>query len=82
LSHVLQCPAAASNRFRLQGSHDDQTSRVTGFDPIEASLVLDRAADLTIEGTYLILNAFVLHDPNDPLTKSDGLSLEKNARAK
>jgi len=54
----------------------------TVSDPIEASLVLDRAADLTIEGTYLILNAFVLHDPNDPLTKSGGLSPEKNARAK
>ena len=32
----------------------------TVSDPIEASLVLDHAAALTIEGTYLILNAFVL----------------------
>jgi hypothetical protein len=40
------------------------------------------AAALTIEGTYLILNAFVLHDPSDPLTKSGGLSPEKNARGK
>jgi hypothetical protein len=34
------------------------------------------AAALTVEGTYLILNAFVLHDPNDPLTKAGGLSPE------
>jgi hypothetical protein len=45
-------------------------------------LALIAAAALTIEGTYLILNAFVLHDPNDPLTKSGGLSPEKNARVK
>jgi hypothetical protein len=31
----------------------------------------------------LILNAFVLHDPNDPLTKAGGLSPEQDqAKAK
>jgi hypothetical protein len=45
-------------------------------------LAMIAAAALTIEGTYLILNAFVLHDPSDPLTKSGGLSPEKNARGK
>jgi hypothetical protein len=37
------------------------------------------AAALTIEGTYLILNAFVFHDPSDPLTRAGGLSLEQKA---
>jgi hypothetical protein len=37
------------------------------------------AAALTIEGTYLILNAFVLHDPSDPLTKAGGISSEQDA---
>jgi hypothetical protein len=45
-------------------------------------LAMIAAAALTIEGTYLILNAFVLHDPSDSLTKSGGLSAEKNARGK
>ena len=45
-------------------------------------LAMIAAAALTIEGTYLILNAFVLHDRSDPLTKSGGLSPEKNARGK
>jgi hypothetical protein len=35
-------------------------------------LAMIAAAALTVEGTYLILNAFVLHDPNDPLTKAGG----------
>jgi hypothetical protein len=37
------------------------------------------AAALTIEGTYLILNALVAHDPKDPLTKAGGLSSEQKA---
>jgi hypothetical protein len=45
-------------------------------------LAMIAAAALTIEGTYLILNAFVARDPNDPLTKSGGLSAEKNAIGK
>src|ERR1700722_19169915 len=32
------------------------------------------ATALTIEGTYLILKAYVLDNPNDPLTKAGGLS--------
>ena len=44
-------------------------------------LAMIAAAALTIEGTYLILNAFVLHDPSDPLT-SPVVSPEKNARGK
>jgi hypothetical protein len=45
-------------------------------------LALIAAAALTIEGTYLILNAFVLHDPSDPLTKAGGLSPEQKAKGK
>jgi hypothetical protein len=37
---------------------------------------------LTIEGTFLVLNAFVLHDPSDPLTKAGGLSPEQKAGGK
>jgi hypothetical protein len=33
-------------------------------------LAMIAAAALTVEGWYLILNAFVLHDPKDPLTKA------------
>ena len=40
------------------------------------------AAAFTVEGTYLILNAFVLHDPNDPLTEAGRLSPEQKAKAK
>jgi hypothetical protein len=42
-------------------------------------LAIIAAAALTVEGTYLALNAFVLHDPNDPLTKAGGLSPEQKA---
>jgi hypothetical protein len=35
------------------------------------------AAALTVEVTYLILDRFVLHDPNDPLTKADGLPRDR-----
>jgi hypothetical protein len=35
------------------------------------------ATALTIEGTYLILNAYVLHDPSDPLTKAGGCHLSR-----
>ena len=38
------------------------------------------AAALTIEGTYLILKAFVLHDLSDPLTRAGGLSPEQKAK--
>jgi hypothetical protein len=40
------------------------------------------AASLTIEGVYLVLNAFVLHDPKDPLTKAGGLSPAQKADRK
>ena len=45
-------------------------------------LALIAAAALTIEGTYLILNAFVLHDPSDPLTQAGGLSPKQKAKGK
>jgi hypothetical protein len=46
-------------------------------------LAMIAAATLTVEGTYLILDAFVLHDPNDPLTKAGGLSPKQDTvRAK
>jgi hypothetical protein len=46
-------------------------------------LAMIAAAALTVEGTYFILNAFVLHNPNDPLTKAGGLSPEQDtAKAK
>jgi hypothetical protein len=41
-------------------------------------LAMVAAAALTVEGTYLILNAFVLHDPNDPLTKAGGSSTRQD----
>jgi hypothetical protein len=40
------------------------------------------AVALTIEGTYLILDAFILHDSSDPLTKAGGLSPEQKAAGK
>jgi hypothetical protein len=40
------------------------------------------AVVLTIEGTYLVLNTFVLHDPSDPLTKAGGLSPEERTNRK
>jgi hypothetical protein len=42
-------------------------------------LAMIAAAALTIEGTYLILNALVAHDPKEPLTKAGGLSSEQRA---
>jgi hypothetical protein len=45
-------------------------------------LAMIAAAALTIEGTYLVLNAFVLHDPYDPLRKAGGLSPAQNADRK
>jgi hypothetical protein len=42
-------------------------------------LAMIAAAALTIEGTYLILNALVAHDSKDPLTKAGGLSSEQKA---
>jgi hypothetical protein len=43
-------------------------------------LAIIAAAALAIEGTYLIINAFLPHDPNDPLTNAGGLSPEQKAR--
>jgi hypothetical protein len=45
-------------------------------------LAMITAAALTIEGTYLVLNTFVLHDPSDPLTKAGGLSPGQKADQK
>ena len=45
-------------------------------------LAMIAAAALTIEGTYLILNAFVLHDPSDPLMKAGGLAPAQKASGK
>jgi hypothetical protein len=45
-------------------------------------LTLIAAASLTVEGVYLVLNQFVLHDPNDPLSKAGGLSPAQNADRK
>jgi hypothetical protein len=40
------------------------------------------ATALTVEVTYLILDRFVLHNPNDPLTKAGGLSPAQDLKAK
>jgi hypothetical protein len=45
-------------------------------------LTLIAAASLAVEGVYLVLNQFVLHDPNDPLSKAGGLSPAQNADRK
>ena len=45
-------------------------------------LAMIAAAGLTIEGTYLVLNIFVLDNPNDPLTKAGGLSPDQKAKGK
>jgi hypothetical protein len=45
-------------------------------------LALIAAAALTIEGSYLVLKTFVLHDPSDPLTRAGGLSPEQKAKGK
>jgi hypothetical protein len=38
------------------------------------------AAAVTVEVTYFVLDRFVLHDPNDPLTKAGGLSQDQKAK--
>jgi len=40
------------------------------------------ATALTVEVTYLILDRFVLHNPNDALTKASGLSPAQDPKAK
>jgi hypothetical protein len=40
------------------------------------------AAAVTVEVTYFVLDRFVLHDPNDPLTKAGGLSQEQKTKRK
>jgi hypothetical protein len=40
------------------------------------------ATALTVEVTYLILDRFVLHNPNDPLTKAGGLSPAQDLKTK
>jgi hypothetical protein len=40
------------------------------------------AAAVTVEVTYFVLDRFVLHDPNDPLTKAGGLSQDQRAKRK
>jgi hypothetical protein len=40
------------------------------------------AAAITVEVTYFVLDRFVLHDPNDPLTKAGGLSPAQDPKAK
>ncbi|SHG77834.1 hypothetical protein [Bradyrhizobium erythrophlei] len=40
------------------------------------------ATALTAEVTYLVLDRFVLRDPNDPLTKAGGLSPAQDLKAK
>jgi hypothetical protein len=40
------------------------------------------AAAVTVEVTYLVLDRFVLHDPNDPLTKAGGLSQDQKTKRK
>ncbi|SHG40770.1 hypothetical protein [Bradyrhizobium erythrophlei] len=45
-------------------------------------LAVVAAAALTVEVTYLVLDRFVLRDPNDPLTKAGGLSPAKDLKAK
>jgi hypothetical protein len=40
------------------------------------------AAAVTVEVTYFVLDRFVLHDPNDPLTKAGGLSQDQKAKRK
>lgn len=43
-------------------------------------LVMIGATALTIEGTYLLLKAFVLQDPKDLHNKADDLSPTQNGR--
>ena len=45
-------------------------------------LAMIAAAALTVEGTYLVLNTFVLHDQNDPLMKAGGRSQSWNRAAR
>jgi hypothetical protein len=40
------------------------------------------AAAVTVEVTYFVLDLFVLHDPNDPLTKAGRLSQDQKAKRK
>jgi hypothetical protein len=40
------------------------------------------AAAVTVEVTYFVLDRFVLHDPNDPLTKAGGLSQDQKTKRK
>ncbi len=45
-------------------------------------LAVVAATALTVEVTYLVLDRFVLRDPNDPLTKAGGLSPAQDLKAK
>ena len=40
------------------------------------------ATAITVEVTYLILDRFVLHNANDPLTKAGGLSRGQDLKVK
>jgi hypothetical protein len=40
------------------------------------------ATALTVEVTYLVLDRFVLRDPNDPLSKAGGLSPAQDLKTK
>jgi hypothetical protein len=88
----LACNAGGSSlappgRARAEGEEMNEPLRPkeVGFSSrtiVLIILALIAAAALTIEGTYLILNAFVLHDPSDPLTKAGGLLPEQKGKGK
>jgi hypothetical protein len=45
-------------------------------------LAVVAATALTVEITYLMLDRFVLRNPNDPLTKAGGLSPAQDQKTK
>jgi hypothetical protein len=74
-------------RDRAEGEEMSDPERHKEFEFSRRTIVLIilamiAAAALTIEGTYLVLNAFVLHDSEDPLRKAGGLSSAQNADRK
>jgi hypothetical protein len=73
--HVKMKPQSCTSIDRRKREDDNRTTALL----VLAAIV---AAAVTVEVTYFVLDRFVLHDPNDPLTKAGGLSPTHDPKAK
>jgi hypothetical protein len=67
----------------LRGWAGEEMTVPSGYDFSKKAVVIvvlamTALAALTVGGTYLVLKAFVLHNPNDPLSKAGGLSRKRD----